>query len=226
LDSMATVKLGPMVVEARGKIGGSVFSRNKGGGYVRAYANPTNPQSGRQQIVRGYMATLQAYWRDTCTADERDGWESLAAETDFSNRVGDQIRISGLNLFLRTNTLRLLGSQAVLAAAPTAPARYGGTLLTFEEDGVSGDIEVDAIGTALSAGDLCFVWHSLPKSQGVNYYRGPWEVPTVIESTDVAPIQLVASASVVSGMRYHMRYICLDAEGRLSVERFDYVDSA
>ena len=42
---MAKIKFGMMMTDASGKLGGQVFSKNRGGSYVRTKVTPTNPQT-------------------------------------------------------------------------------------------------------------------------------------------------------------------------------------
>ena len=42
--------------EASGRLGGMVFSRNKGGAYVRKFVTPTNPSTAKQRAVRERFA--------------------------------------------------------------------------------------------------------------------------------------------------------------------------
>jgi len=48
---MAIIKFSAIVSDARGKIGGNVFSRNKGGSYIRSYVKPINPSTPKQTQV-------------------------------------------------------------------------------------------------------------------------------------------------------------------------------
>lgn len=46
---MAKIKFGMMMTDARGKLGGQVFSKNRSGSYVRTKVTPVNPQTTTQQ---------------------------------------------------------------------------------------------------------------------------------------------------------------------------------
>jgi len=48
--------------ELSGKLGGSVYSRNKGGSYVRTWARPTNPRTSAQLGVRSAFADASTAW--------------------------------------------------------------------------------------------------------------------------------------------------------------------
>ena len=55
---MAKIKFGMMMTDARGKLGGQVFSKNKGGAYVRTKVTPSNPQTIAQTTRRALFAAI------------------------------------------------------------------------------------------------------------------------------------------------------------------------
>ena len=59
---MAKIKFGMMMTDASGKLGGQVFSKNRGGSYVRTKVTPTNPQSTAQMSIRGIFASISSRW--------------------------------------------------------------------------------------------------------------------------------------------------------------------
>lgn len=117
---MATIKTGAVVAEIRGSLGGNVFSRNKGGAYVRQRVKPINPNSPAQAAVRGVFGTLQAAWRGLTQA-ERDSWAEATKAYTAVNRVGDVIQYTPLQLFTRCNMTLLEGGEAQINTIPPAP---------------------------------------------------------------------------------------------------------
>lgn len=99
---MATIKTGAVVAEIRGSLGGNVFSRNKGGAYVRQRVKPINPNSPRQAAVRGTFGTLQSAWR-ALTQAEQNTWVAAAENYLTTNKVGDTVKYTPLQLFTRCN---------------------------------------------------------------------------------------------------------------------------
>ena len=74
-----------------GKLGGLIFSHNKGGRYVRVMGIPTNPNSARQQEVRGALATQSAAWEGLTDA-ERSTWETWAQNNPLTDPLGQVVR--------------------------------------------------------------------------------------------------------------------------------------
>lgn len=105
---MATIKLGQVVADIRGKVGGAVFSRNKGGAYMKAYTKPVNPNTPEQAAVRGLFGTLMSDWR-ALTAAERETWKKNAPSYPQTNKVGDTVFLSGSQLYAKAN-MTLIGA--------------------------------------------------------------------------------------------------------------------
>ena len=55
---------GVIITNASGKIGGSVWSHNRGGPYVRTNTFPTGGPSSEQTVMRQAMTDTNQGWRD------------------------------------------------------------------------------------------------------------------------------------------------------------------
>jgi hypothetical protein len=106
--------LGNPFGELRGKSGGSVFSRNKGGQIMRVYAKPTNTNSQAQRNQRNNFRAMSGSW-NTLTAGQRQMWEQFAK--------------NGFNPLLRTNTGNQSGVNAFKANKNTI-AGFGTRFVT------------------------------------------------------------------------------------------------
>lgn len=85
--------------ELRGKIGGTVYSRNKAGAYARAKVTPVNPQTVRQQTQR-YRFGLMSILYQSLTNITKDCWQSFAG-THFNPLKGNNTGIyTGGNAFV------------------------------------------------------------------------------------------------------------------------------
>lgn len=101
---MAKIKWsGIGIVDGRGKINGTVLSKNRGGAYARVKVTPSNPRSVAQQFVRSNLAFLAQKWR-TLTEQERDSWGAQVQNYTRTDIFGDIKTPTGYNLFMRINT--------------------------------------------------------------------------------------------------------------------------
>lgn len=99
---MAKIKFGMMMTDARGKLGGQVFSKNRSGAYIRTKVTPSNPQSARQSAIRSLFAAISAAW-SILTAAQRAGWNGAVASWATTDVFGDLKNPSGKNLHQRLN---------------------------------------------------------------------------------------------------------------------------
>jgi hypothetical protein len=125
---MASIKMGNIVVDMRGKISGNVYAKNKGGAYSRVKVKPANPKSTAQNTVRTNFTTHSKAWKGLTEA-QRQSWLSGAASFPVKNRLGDSITLGGNALYVALN--RNLGDVGVspLSTCP-APATTASVAVT------------------------------------------------------------------------------------------------
>ena len=99
---MATIKFSSVVSDARGRIGGTVFSRGQNGSYIRTFSMPKKSNSVISLIKRQYLAHYSAKWRELTKAD-RKAWIQAAIYNPYINRVGETSYYSGFQLYMKVN---------------------------------------------------------------------------------------------------------------------------
>jgi len=114
---MAKIKWGALVTDGRGKIGGQVLSKNKYAAYLRNKVTPVNPNTNAQQNVRSLFAQLAQGWRALSQA-QRDQWNLVAPDFTRSNIFGDNVPLSGYNLYMRLNSNLNAISEATISTPP------------------------------------------------------------------------------------------------------------
>lgn len=114
---MAVIVGGSPLGELRGKMGGLIFSRNKGGQYVKAYAMPIDPASSAQINARtAFAQAISAF--HTMNPTDKAGWQAFASAYFSSKNRGNVPGLhSGVNAFvgLRNISINMLRMQTDLA---------------------------------------------------------------------------------------------------------------
>lgn len=95
--------MGTTVSEIRGKIGGIVFSRNKGGAYIRKNTKPTGATSPLASAVRNVFGSVSRAWSQIAD-DERVLWNEYAPLFSNLNVFGDNQPLTGKALFQKLTT--------------------------------------------------------------------------------------------------------------------------
>lgn len=110
---MAKVKFGMFMVDARGKVGGQVFSKNRAGSYVRTKTTPVNPQTVAQTLVRVLFGLISQAWSGF-TDSVRNGFNEAVSDWSTTDIFGDLKNPSGKALHQRlSNQAQSAGHPAV-----------------------------------------------------------------------------------------------------------------
>ena len=151
----ALVKFGGGVAGMSGKLGGTVFARNKSGAYSRNWVNPINPNTTKQQTVRNQFANLISGWKNLSAADQQ-AWADMAPQYPYINRVGETSEYSGQQLYNHLNmNLQVVGTTPL--TAPLVPQTFSNIrLITLDLQLTAGvlttaDVETDDNGAATEA---------------------------------------------------------------------------
>lgn len=176
------------VTEGRGKAGGNVLSRNRGGAYLRKHTMPNNPQTNSQQAIRARFSVFAGQWRGLTEA-QRQTWREMAYEYPKTNSVGDSVTSQGNALYQGLNSV--IASALETSREPNgvdvpglpnfAPLLTCPSPVSFPDPG-SPEIAITSVGSAVTAltltgalapGDkvgffLLQVWATAPMSAGIN----------------------------------------------------------
>jgi len=130
------MKFGAIVVDGRGKIGGHVASKNRGGAYLRTKVTPSNPQTGYQAAVRNRLTSFSQGWR-ALTAAQIAAWNSAVDNYAKTDIFGDIKQPTGLNLYVKLNSnLDEIGVSSI--ASPPLPAEVSPVLTVTPTAAVTG----------------------------------------------------------------------------------------
>lgn len=209
-----------------GKLDGIVASHNAGGTYFRNLVIPTNPNSPQQVVVRNAVASLTSIWGSSLTQAERDSWDLYAANVKLTNRIGDQINISGLAMYVRSNVGRLQISQARVDQGPpvfnlgsfTAPTLSNATVAGQTVD-VNFFVAPTSDPWATEVGGSLLIYLSRPQNVGINYFINPYRFATFVAGDPVPPVTPVTVAAPFAfalGQRLFARFVTHRADGRVS----------
>lgn len=188
---MALAQYGGGILDMRGSIGGQVHSRNRFGNYIRARTTPVNPQSSRQNVIRASVASLAQDWSNTLTQTQRDQWEVYADAIVRTNALGAQIKLTGFNHFIRSNSIRLQSAKTVIVSGPsilTLPPMDPAMIAAVDETNQEISVAFNDTFDWLDLDDAhMFVFMSSPKAAGTNFIGGPFRLAGVIDGDSITP---------------------------------------
>lgn len=92
------------MTDARGKLGGQVFSKSRSGAYIATKTIPRNTQSQSQLRRRSDFAQFSNEWNNL-TDFEQEAWNKWAKEHPLTDAFGDAYVITGRNFFTKNMTM-------------------------------------------------------------------------------------------------------------------------
>ena len=140
---MAKIKLSAIGITAiRGTIGGTTFSANKGGIYVKNWAKPSNPMTPAQTRLRNMFGSVVRSWKEL-TASEVNDWDAYAQGRTTTDVLGESRTMSPRGAYISVNQNRLHVGLPIISAAPSPMILYAFALTSF--DTMSKDLIVNAL---------------------------------------------------------------------------------
>lgn len=212
-----------LITEASGRIGGLVASHNRGGQYFRAAVMPVNPGTPQQEIIRSITSQLAIAWTNTLTEGEREAWRTYSQNVPVVNRLGDSRRLTGMNMYIRSNTARI---QAGLDRIDVAPVGYD--LGDFTYPTITVSEAAQQLSIAFNAGDAwnnedeaaMLVYASRPKAASINYFKGPYRLAGAILGSTGTPLTtpqvMAVPFACAEGHRVFFRVAVCRADARYS----------
>lgn len=214
----ALIKLGAIVTQISGKLGGHVFARNRGGAYMRTNATPNNPQTSFQTAVRAIMAAISSAWSGL-TDVQRNSWNNATDNFSRTDQFGDIRNLSGKALFQSLNQNLQNVGENVIDTAPESLPVPNIEFVSASGDEDTQDFELEFEGDTTGSKILIFV--TPPLSQGTSFVKNKLRVLTFIaggpESTEnIGILYGERFGLLVQGQNIHVGVIVVNASGQAS----------
>lgn len=186
---MALVRLGGLITDARGSMGGTVFSRNRAGAIIRARVVPTDPSTAGQNLARARWAAGPVAWA-ALTEAERQAFNNKAEIVVFPNKLGDAAKPSGFNLFMKVfASLDIAGLTQVTTPPVTPITEDFGTTMIYT--GASG-MEITSPTADWPTDAVLLLRYAINLPPGRNYHKGPYPTSQIAIAADFTVDVLIA----------------------------------
>lgn len=215
---MAKILFGNIVADARGSIGGVVYSRNTFGAYTRQKVTPVNPNTPAQTAQRARFANAANDWVQTLTEAQRQTWDQYASAVPIGDIFGNSVARTGFNMYIRQHTLLALvgGTPATTAPAVNAQAPITTATLTQTAGNIEISLQTD-ISPVLAVNDTLIISEA-PNIDGSRDFIGRNQHKYLLSLTSVSvePMELRAAGDVTSGKIYSYAFRRIDTTGLVS----------
>lgn len=195
---MALIKFGAFVTDIRNKVGGTVFSKNAAGAYVKNKVTPLNPATARLSNVHTRMALLSQAWRGL-TAAQRTSWNDAASSFPYTNQFGDTYYLSGLSLHNALNLALLNINESALTEPPTPATVEGVYTATLTAAKGTPAMSLAFTQDPVPA-DTAYVLYATPGiSPGVSFYKGRFRYISFLDAAATSPADILADYTAKFG---------------------------
>lgn len=167
---MAKIKFGMMMTDARGKLGGQVFSKNRGGAYVRTKVTPSNAQTPFQTAVRGILTFFASNFR-ALTDNQILAWNNAVSDFTGTDIFGDVKTPSGIDLYVKLNAnLAKVGESAI--SNPPLPSNVSQlTGISVVAAAGAGTVSISADQATVGAGQRMYIEATPNLSPGKSFVK-------------------------------------------------------
>ena len=217
---MALIKFGALITDFSGKVGGTIFSKNRGGAYAKNRVVPNNPATPVQSVVRGRFGSLSSQWRTLLQA-ERDSFTEATGNFPKSNRIGDTIQLAGNALFVSLNSSLLAVGLPIITTAPAPAGVTEYNITGFVVDSLPGarkfDVTAEPIDPALAENMIVQIFATAPVSPGISNLNSKFRqiaVKTAVEMLDTVDLRvqyLNVFGAFAEGTRIGVRVVPVNA---------------
>ena len=203
------VKYSALISDMRGKLNGSVASKNRYGQYFRNKITPSNPQTITQVEQRARLAQFSRQWR-TLTVAQRSAWNGAVSGWTRTNIFGDVVTPSGNILFnrLNLNIATAGGSSILLPPSPSDVATPES--LSLAVSSVTPSFDMTFAPTPVPA-DFTLVVEATPQlSAGIENANNKFRILSTVASAGASPVDLLADytarfGTLQQGMKVFVR---------------------
>lgn len=185
---MASIKLGAIVAEIKGKIAGNYFAKRKNTTVLAVCGSKlTKADAGRVtlQAARNNLAQVSRSWKSLDDAD-RLKWDNAAALLTWYTKVGIEYTPSGYQLFSQCNLNRSIIRASFLTRPVTPDAPANVELCDVEI--TTGGVLTYAYAGTLPTNKRVVISATYPNSLGVKYPKGGYKKIYVVPADEAGPI--------------------------------------
>lgn len=208
---MAQLQLTALNGGMKGKIAGTIFQFNKTKQIMRTRRSKTGRDSAFWNKSRYRMATLTSTWK-SISEEDRDVWKAYTSEYPAYDKFGNQVQLSGYQLYLKLNG-PLVNRGFFPLTVPALPATFPAT--SFIRFSPHSTVELyTEINPEMPANFEISLFVSPPYGQGRTSLPNQWLYCGVIEpagtnSNNLLDIWITKYGSVVEFSKVWVKAVIL-----------------
>ena len=211
---MAIFTPGIAVGQISGRVGGSVFSHNKGGMYIRNGTIPSISGSAKASAYKSYLGLAsQAY--ANLTDAQAAAWREYAANHPVTNRLGRSHTLSPNNWFVGCAARLIAAGNSVITLPPAYPAPNGVLISAAAVAEAAGTATITLSTSPLGANSKAWIRAARVQSGRITNVRNKLTTVLITAANETIPIDIATEleaelGSFQEGDWYHFEVRVLD----------------
>jgi len=190
-------RMGMMMVDVSGKLGGQVATKGRNGLNIRTKVKPINRRTTTQVNQRSRLSTLSAAWR-ALTDSQRSQWSSVAAQFTRHNNFGQKYHPTGKNFYVQINDNLLVAGSATVSTPPLTTPATAQTAMTATSIAAN-SVGITFAASPVPAGMKLVVAATRGLSAGVSFVGKQFRQISTIAAAATTPQDLTAAYTTVFG---------------------------
>ena len=188
-------KFGFTLTEASGKLGGTVYTKNRWGSISKTKVTPANPQSARQSFVRNNQLIVTRAWSNLSDS-QRSLWILESANHPQKDRFGHTHYLSGFGLFTKCNMNRLCFSESMLSAPGPFFQFPAWEVVSITAYSLNPSIYL-FLKPSIPSGFAIVIYASFQLSAGITYCKGQYRLIGYLAHGQTFPVNLYSLYTAV-----------------------------
>lgn len=210
---MAKFMPGPAVAEVRGSVGGTTFSRNRYGAYMRNRAKPIVKVTDYTTLAKARMITATQAWQNL-SANQRISWRQWARGNPIVGSLGQPQQLTGHAAFVGIHIRLAHVLQPPRTDPPPMPAPPPLLTLTVVPNKTLGTCEM-TFTPALTAGEVIWFPCCQIASSGITYVENLIRLPEATGGNPVSAYDILGRVEarigdLVIGHEFFMYAMVMD----------------
>ncbi len=186
---MAIITPGPTVASISGSIGGTTYSRNRGGAYIRNRSIPVTSTTSAALAAKTRFGHAAQTWQ-TLSAADRDAWQFWADANPGINALGNQFRLTGSQAYVGFHVRAEVAGQTPITVPPIVSAPAALETLALTADIGLGDVEIAYTATPTGANDFLWIEAAIVNSAGINFVENLMRFIAVSGAAEASPFSI------------------------------------
>ena len=195
---MAKVLFSALISDMRNKLNGSVFSRNRGGAFLRTKITPTNPKTASQVAQRSKLASFSQAWR-SLTEEQRSAWLGAVSSWARTDIFGSNVTPSGSALYIRLNINVALAGGTPLTLPPSQVGATAITEISVLADVSDTQVDVAFVPASVPANHTMVIEATPQLSPGISNANNQFRVVESVAAAGTSPADISAAYTAKFG---------------------------